>query len=79
MGDRKSVPLRLAEVQARLNLSSGEVLHLVERGELTMVRAPFGMRFESLEVDSISEHRPTISSSPRPDGPEHGPGPVTFL
>jgi hypothetical protein len=37
------------------------------------------MRFESLEVDGITKHRTTTSSSPRPDGPEHGPGPVTFL
>lgn len=76
MGDRKSEPMRLAEVQSRLSLSSGEILHLVERGELIMVRAPFGMRFDSDDVDRLRNERPTNSSSSWTSGAGHVPGPV---
>ena len=79
MGDRKSVPLQLAEVLSRLSLSSGEVLHLVERGELPMIRAPFGMRFESDDIDRLMRERPRTSSSKPTDGIDHNPGAVTFL
>lgn len=79
MGDRRSEPMRLAEVQSRLSLSSGEVLQLVERGELTMIRAPFGMRFESGDVDRLSSERPKNSSSSWTGGTGHGLGPVILF
>lgn len=79
MGEQKPVPMGLAEVQSRLSLSSGQVLRLVERGELTMVRAPFGMRFDSDDVDRLRNGRPANSSTSWADGGDHGPGPVLFF
>lgn len=54
MGEQRSVRLGFAEAQQKLGLGPGDVLRLVESGRLSAVRAPFGLRFESDDVNRVA-------------------------